>query len=83
MLTEIVPSEPPNGVPVDKAILRVLADVADPVQLRFITERVGNGETTHHVHARIEALIARGLVKRYRPPGAPRRGPGASVYELV
>lgn len=91
MLTDILPSDPPatssrSGgptVPVDEAILRVLGDVADPVRLQFITESIGGGATTHHVHARIETLIDRGLVKRIRPPGAPRRGPGASVYELV
>jgi hypothetical protein len=88
MLTDIVRSEPPTAssrpggptVPVDEAILRVLADVADPVPLRFITQAVG--DTTHHVHARIETLITKGLVVRRRAPGAPRRGPGASVYEL-
>lgn len=90
MLTEIVPCDPPATarlgspgptLPVDEAILAVLADLADPVPLRVITRHVG--DTTHHVHARIETLITKGLVVRRRAPGAPRRGPGASVYELA
>lgn len=46
-----------------------------------ITQAVGG--TTHHVHARVQTLIDRGLVIRERIPGGPRRGPGASQYLLT
>jgi DNA-binding MarR family transcriptional regulator len=87
MLTEIIRKDPPPqrrpAVPsteVDAQILAVLAG-GDRMELRDITKAVGR--TTHHTHARVMTLVRKGLVARERPPGAPSRGPGASLYQLV
>ena len=76
-----VVTQRPGGptIPLDHAILRALDD--GPMELREISRRVS--DTSHHVHARVQTLIAKGLVVRNSIPGGPRRGPGASVYALT
>lgn len=88
MLTQIVPCSPPEitapstggpTIPLDFAILNALEN--GPAELREISRRVG--DTSHHVHARVQTLMTKGLVERSSIPGGPRRGPGASRYALV
>lgn len=86
MLTEIVRRDPPArkqtgpSTQVDQRILAVLAG-GDRWELREIVHRVDS--TTHHTHARLQSLVNKGLVVRWKPPGAPARGPGASLYQLA
>ena len=88
-LTEIEPCEAPlsardqiagPSTDMDHQILQFLAQHPG-VELRAITRAVD--DTTHHVHARVQTLIDRGLVRRSPIPGGPRRGPGASRYRLT
>lgn len=88
-LTRIEPCEPPvlvrnqtagPSTPLDYAILGFLRD-REPMPLRAIT--AGLGSTTHRVHARLQVLVDRSLVRREALPGGPKRGPGASVYSLT
>lgn len=89
MLTEVLPCEPPElvrdratgpSIAVDCAILEYLKE--HPGQpLSRITRGIGG--RTHHVHARVQVLIDRGLVLRLPTPGGPQRGPGASWYYLT
>lgn len=88
-LTEIEPCDPPvllrdrttgPTIPLDHEILRVLRTWG-PAELREIRDLVD--DTTHHVHARVRMLADRGLVERRVLAGGPRRGPGASVYQLT
>jgi DNA-binding Lrp family transcriptional regulator len=84
-LTEILRRDPPvrkqtgPSTQVDLKILKALAG-GDRMELREITRIVGN--TTHHTHARLQTLVNKGLVVRLKPPGAPARGPGASLYQV-
>lgn len=89
MLTEIVPADPPIPVelrppgpstPLDVAILAALAD-GQPHRLREVAR--ATGDTSHHVHARAQVLVERGLLLWLRPEGGPTRGPGASHYQLA
>jgi DNA-binding HxlR family transcriptional regulator len=88
-LTAVEPCDPPvllrdrtagPTIPLDHAILGVLRD-RGPAELREITKQVR--DTTHHVHARVRMLVDRGLIERKLLAGGPRRGPGASYYELT
>lgn len=88
VLTQIVPCAPPEEpvhrvsgptIPVDHAILEALEP--GPLELREISRAVG--DTAHHVFARVQTLVDKGLVEWHRLPDGPRRGPGASVYALV
>lgn len=90
MLTDLLPCDPPDSVrartagpsrPIDHQILAFLHLQVDGAPLDAITKAVD--DTTHYVHARVAALIRRGLVRRNVAPGAPRRGPGASRYSLT
>jgi predicted transcriptional regulator len=84
--TEIIPCSPPamvetaapsSQVPVDGRIMQVLVEADRPMELREITRLVD--DTTHHVHARVQELVRKGLVVWNRHPER-RRGPGASTY---
>lgn len=88
-LTQIEPCDPPTSVrdqatgpstPLDHQILQHMQD-REPMPLRAITRAVGS--TTHRVHARLQVLIDRGLIRREALPDGPKRGPGASVYSLT
>ena len=88
MLTQIVPCAPPEPVsrrasgptiPLDHAILEALEN--GPPELRQISRAVG--DTAHHVFARVQTLVDKGLVEWHKRPDGPRRGPGASVYALT
>jgi len=85
-LTEIIRRDPPvrkqsgPSTQVDQRILAALAG-GDRMELRQIRALVGG--TTHHTHARLKTLIDKGLVTRFKPPGAPARGPGASLYQAA
>lgn len=89
-LTHIEPCDPPvhqrdqatgPSTPLDHEILRFLSHCGGPAELGEITRGIGG--TTHRVHARVQALLDRGLVHRRPITGGPKRGPGASVYTLT
>ena len=88
-LTEIIERDPapapalrPAGpsTPLDQAILDALS-CGREMALQEVTRATGN--STHKVHARIQSLVGKGMVNWIRTPGGPRRGPGASKYQIA
>lgn len=75
------PAQGPT-VPLDHAILRILGD-GEARELVSIRMALADKPSTHDLHARISTLVDKGLVCRTPRPGGPRRGPGASYYQLV
>jgi DNA-binding MarR family transcriptional regulator len=91
MTTSLVRRDPPKTArgglagattPLDFEILAALG-TAESLQLREIKAQCDRYSSTHQVHALLMTLAGRGLVQRIPRPGGPRRGPGASTYQLV
>lgn len=93
-MTEIQLKEPParpaHGrrplMALDRRILEIAQAPMRPVEVARVLRDPSRGLeaypniATQRVAARLKALVARGLMVRLRPQGAPRNGPGTSLY---
>ena len=82
------PARPANGrrpiMPLDQKILEVTGDTPRrPIEIARNLRAVGYPTiSTQRVASRLKALVSRGMMTRIRPRGAPRNGPGTSLYRV-
>jgi hypothetical protein len=77
-------------MPLDRAILEVAQEPLRPVQIAQALRSPHPGRSfdgwpeisTQRVASRLKSLVQRGLAIRFKPPGAPRNGPGTSLYRV-